>query len=195
MDLLELLPFKLGLRSFSASPPLSAEMWAAHTVRSGVGSSRCGMGPGLPAPGGPSAELSSSEPANQDLSPGKPSPCQGHAAAQLWSQARAEQVGASTLSWADSPLGFLPRWEERNQVDPPPLIFFACKTGSLDAGNMGQELQDCLDFRSPDRPGRMWLSLGEIITLPCPALPQPQATCLMTSLGKALSLQHLLAAV
>lgn len=52
---------------------------------------------------------------------------------------------------------------------PVPLIFFACKTGSLDAGRMGQRLPGCLDFRSPDVPGRMWLSLGEIIALPCPA--------------------------
>lgn len=97
MDFLELLSFKLGLRSFSASPPLSAEMWAVLTVRSRVGSSRCGRGPGLPAPGGPSAELSPSEPANQDLSPGKPSPCQACAAAESWSWARAEQVGASLM--------------------------------------------------------------------------------------------------
>lgn len=52
---------------------------------------------------------------------------------------------------------------------PVPLIFFACKTGSLDAGRMGQGLPGCLDFGSPDVPGRMWLSLGEIIALPCPA--------------------------
>ena len=52
---------------------------------------------------------------------------------------------------------------------PVPLIFFACKTGSLDAGRMVQGLPDCLDFRSPDVLGRMWLSLGEIIAPPGPA--------------------------
>lgn len=52
---------------------------------------------------------------------------------------------------------------------PVPLIFFACKTGFLDAGRMRQGLRGCLDFRSPDVPGRMWLSLGQIIALPCPA--------------------------
>lgn len=109
---------------------------------------------------------------------------------------RPEQNRWVPASWANSPLAFpLLKWEKRNWVDWPPLIFFACKMSSLDAGNMGQGLQGCLDFRSPDMPGRMWLSLGEIIILPCPVLPQPQAACLMTSLGKALRLQHLSAAV
>lgn len=158
-SILSLLPFKLGLRSPSAAPSLSAEMWAALIVRGGIGSSRCVMSPGLP-----SAKLSPSEPANQDLFPVKPSPCQFRAAAPPWSQARAGQVGAS------APLAFpLLKWEERNWVDWPPLIFFACKTGSLDAGSMGQGLQGSLDFRSPDEPGRMWLSLGEIMAPPCPA--------------------------
>ena len=75
---------------------------------------------------------------------------------------------------------------------PGPLIFFACKTGSLDASKMEQGLGGCLDFRSPDVPGRIWLSLGEIIPQPCPtppclAPPFPQAACLMTSLGRALA--------
>lgn len=101
------------------------------------------------------------------------------------------------LPHGQTPLAFpLLKWEERNRVDQPPLIFFACKTGFLDVGNIGQGFQGCLDFRSPDGPGRMWLSLGEIISaLPCPAPPQPQAAHLMTSLGKVLSLQHLSAAV
>lgn len=76
---MELLPFKLGLRSPIPPTPPSAEMWAALIVRGGVRSGRCGMGPGLSVPGSPSAELSPSETANQDLSPGKPSPCQGRA--------------------------------------------------------------------------------------------------------------------
>lgn len=59
-------------------------------------------------------------------------------------------------------------WEERNRGDRPPLIFFACRTGSLGADNMGQGLQGSLDA-SHHGPGRMWLSLGEITALPCPA--------------------------
>lgn len=68
------------------------------------------------------------------------------------------------------------KWEERDRGGRPPLIFFACRTGSLDADNMGQGLQGSLDF-SHHGPGRMWLSLGEIgSALPSPAPPQPQAT-------------------
>lgn len=101
------------------------------------------MGPGLPAPGDPRKAFIL-QPANQDLSPEKPSPCQFRAAAQSWSQARVGQVRASaTMAFP------LLEWEERNWVDPPPLIFFACKTGSLDGGDMGQGLQGRLESR-PD---------------------------------------------
>lgn len=106
MDFSELLPFKLGLRSVSPSPSLSAERWAALTVRSGVGNGRYGMGPGLPAPGGPSAELSPSELANQDLSPGKPSPCQGHAATLPWNQAQSRASGCQHSLMGKLTLGF-----------------------------------------------------------------------------------------
>lgn len=86
---------------------------------------------------------------------------------------RPEQgVGAGASSQAHSPLLFpLLKWEERNRVDRPPLIFFACKTGSWDAANVPAGVPGCLDFRSPDVPGRMWLSLGEILIQPCPDQP------------------------
>ena len=79
---------------------------------------------------------------------------------------------------ASAPLAFpLLKWEERDWVEQPPLIFFACETGSgsLDAGKPGQGLQGCLDFRSPGGSGRKWLSLGETKALPCPALPSPSS--------------------
>lgn len=95
------------------------------------------MGPGLPAPGGPQQSF---HPQSLQI---RTCPQENPVLAKVvqllspWSQARAEQVGVSTPSWANSPLAFpLLKWEERDRADQPPLIFFACKTGSLDAGNM-----------------------------------------------------------
>lgn len=103
-----------------------------------------------PAPGDPSAQRLPSEPANQDLSPGKPGACQFRAAfsPQPWSQARAGRAGS-----AGAPCSGRRGAGETGR----PLIFFACGTGSSEADNMGQGLQGSLDC-SHHGPGRMWLS-------------------------------------
>lgn len=57
---------------------------------------------------------------------------------------------------------------------PATFNFLCLQNGFLGHRQHGAEAARCLDFRSPDVPGRMWLSLGEIIpALPRPAPPYP----------------------
>lgn len=112
-----------------------------------------------PAAGDPSAKCLPSESANQDLSPGKPS-------AALSPGFRAEQGRQG--------VPVLPEVEGEEPGRLATSNFLACRTGSLDADNMGQGLQGSLDF-SHHGPGRMWLSLGEIgSALPAQLLLSPR---------------------
>lgn len=154
------LPYQLrcGLHSWRGVGGWNSEQWVCYGSR-------------LPAPGDPSAKLLPSEPANQDLSPGKASPCQFRAAAQPWSQARAGQG--------------VPVLPEVGGEEPGRLAafhFLCLQNGFLGCRQHGAGASRQSRLQSP-RSGRMWLSLGEISL--CPAQPSSSSApghSLMTSL-------------
>lgn len=154
--LFELLALKLGVRSPGACAPCQLRPWAPLSVRGGVGRVGVARGQGfLPQEATQhsfprqSLQIRTCPQENPVLAKGEPG------------QSRAG--GCQPRSWARSP----PSPEVGGEEPGKPDAFHFLPLQNLDAGTRAGALR--LSRRlSPDVPGRMWPSLGEIVALPCP---------------------------